>query len=532
MSAPSFFYSIVSRVAAVVLLIAGGLKAREFLTPPALDQQWTALGQTALELLFGAWLLVGLYPRWSRILALAGFAVFLNVALAGAVQGQPSCGCFGKVSVRPWSAAGLDALLVVGLVFSPTTQMWESTLRITRMRWFGFVISAFMVLLVVGWPLVRSIRFVEQHIPSIASEDMPTGKDMPTGVDTSALERVIHDVEQNHAALHTIVCTTEKIITQHPVKRTGTFRFKKGNEWVEETGTRMVPEKEKKTRHVMKSWIRGDEVREDSLYHSEGGSGGEILLSSKGKRIQYSPEIHQAWISASEFADEGLGNSIDLRCAGFHPPLKSIADWLKHRCKVLNAGLAKDKAGREVIRLRARVKKHDNFEYEVIADFVPAMNCTPSRVVYYFLPDGGILTVTDIEYQQVGSDSAWFPVRITERCFPRNTTSDPDAPTGQNLSEESTVKVLSIGHGVQDEDFDPKFPAETRLVGNLSTQLSTGEVAARVSQLTRTEPQPVTEDATLSHRGKAPPASFWPLVAGMDVLLVGFCLVFRKRLAF
>jgi hypothetical protein len=129
-------------------------------------------------------------------------------------------------------------------------------------------------------------------------------------------------------------------------------------------------------------------------------------------------------------------------------------------------------------------------------------------------------------------DSAWFPLKITQRCFPSGTTSDPDAPTGQNLSDESTVKILTFGRGIQDQDFDPTLPPQTLLVGNLSTQLSTGDVAARVSQLTRTEPRPVTEDATSSHQGKAVPTSFWPLVAGMDVLLLGISLIFRKRLAF
>lgn len=292
--------------------------------------------------------------------------------------------------------------------------------------------------------------------------------------------------------------------------------------------------KRKKSRHALKTWIRGDEVRQDCISHSEGVSAGEILLSSNGKRIQYAPDIHQAWISASEFADEGSGDSIDLRCAGFLPPLKSIADWLKNRCKVLNAGLAKDKAGREVIRIRARVKIHDNgkIEDEVIADFVPAMNCMPSRVGYYFLPVGGVFIVTDIEYQQLGPDSAWFPLKITQRCFPRDTTSAPDAPTGQNLSDESTVKVLRFGQGVQDEDFDPLLPPETHLVGNLSTQFTTGNAAARVSQLTRSEPRPVIKDSTRSHQRKTVRTSFWSFVAGIDFLLLGFCLRFRKRLAF
>ncbi len=534
MVALSSFYAIISRVAAVVLLCAGVLKAQEYLSSPGVDPQWTVLGQTAGELLLGLWLLVGLHPRWSRIIALVCFVVFLNVALAGAVRGQASCGCFGKLSVRPWSAVGLDALLVVGLLFSPTTQMREFSLRAKRIRWFGFIISAFMVLLVVGWPLVRNVGLAEKHIPSIA------GEVMPKGIDKSALDRVIHDVEQNHAALHTLVCTTEKVATQHPAKWTGTRRIRKGNEWIEETGTWIVPDKEYRSRHVTKTWIRGDEVREESLAHYKGDPGeeildlsaGEILISSKGKRIQYAPNIHQAWVSRADFADGGLATSIDPRCAGFKPPLKSIADWLKNRCKILNAGLTTDKAGREVIRVRARGKIDNKTECEVIADFVTAMNCMPSRVVYYFLPDGGVFTVTDIEYQQVGPNSAWLPRRIVWRSFHPDTTSDPEVPNGQNLSVESTMRVLAFGQGVEDEDFDPQLPESTLVMGNLAAQNKTGKAPIRTSKLTRTEPGAVTADSTRLSQAGAVSTRALSFAAGMDVLLLGFCLVFRKRLAF
>ena len=537
MIASSFFYSIVSRVAAVVLLIAGGLKAQEFLSSPGVVPQWTVLGQTAGELLLGFWLLVGLYPRWSRLVALVCFVVFLNVALAGAVQGQTSCGCFGKVSVRPWSAVGLDALLVVGLLFAPTTQMRELTFRKTRMRWLAFAIPAFLVLSALAWPIMGKAGLGEKHIPTKVSDDMPPS------IDASALERVIHNVEQNHAALHMLVYTTETKLTQHPVKWTGTRPMRKGNKTVKVTGTWVEPETEKHSRHVWKTWTRGDEIRQDGLSHYEGEPGGEILdpsgggiwVSSKRVNIQCYPEIRQATISAEKFSEEGRVNSIDLRCAGFQPPLQSIADWLKNRCEALNVGFTKDRSGREVIRLHARVKHYPNTkyetEYEVAADFVPTMSCMPSRVVYYFLPDGGVFGVTDIEYQQVGASGAWFPRRVAERGFLRNTTADPDAPTGQNLSAESTVKILTSGQGVQDEDFDPILPAQTFLKGDLTAQDETGNVPIRASKVMRAQPRTITY-TTPPDQGSAVQKSSWPFVAGMDVLLLGFCLVFRKRLAF
>lgn len=315
------------------------------------------------------------------------------------------------------------------------------------------------------------------------------------------------------------------------MKRTGTRVMLKGNERVKVTGTWVEPETEKRSRHAWKTWIRGDEVRRDGISHGGGATGGDILLSSKGNRIQYEPKIRQAWIATGEFVDADYSESIDLRCAGFQPPMRSIADWLGNRCEVVNAGLAKDRAGREVIRIRARVKKNSKNECEVIADFVQAMNCLPSRIVYNFLPDGGVFTVTDIEYHQVGSKGAWFPLKIRQRSFPRNTTSDSDSPTGQNLSMEMAVNVLAVGQGVQDEDFDPILPAKTLLRGDLAAQNDTGNAPIRASNVTRTEPLKIMDAAPL-RQGSAAHTSSWSFVAGMDVLLLGFCLMFRKRLAF
>lgn len=518
----SFFYPIVSRVAAVVLLIAGGLKMMDFLSglTPA-SSWWVAIFSTAFELLFGFWLLIGLYPRWSRLVALASFAVFLNVALVGALQGRASCGCFGNASVQPWYAVTLDALMFAGLLLSPPFL----TAGMAGLRWFAFALSACLVLLALSRPISAKLALRETPIPTQALSDTPAGIDDP------ALERVIQGVTRNHAALHTLVYTTETAATKYPTKWSGVRPVWDGKKSVPVSGTWIEPKEEKHSRYVSKTWIRGEEVRVDGLVNQEGGTDGSILLASKGKRIQYVSEARQAWISSDEFADAGYLDSIDLRCAGFQPPLKNVADWLK-RSEVLNVGLAKDRAGREIIRIRARMKK-GNYENEVTVDFVPAMNCMPSRVVHQFLPDGGVFTVHDIDYQQVGPQGAWFPRTIARRGFSRHTTSDPDAPSGQNLSSQTTVKVLAVGRGVQDEDFDPILPAKTRLFGNLRAQPYSGDVPIRASKVTRTKPIEVPLDAAGHPQTNAPPRKpVWPFVLGTDVLLIGTGLVFRKRLLF
>lgn len=238
MVSPSLFYSIVSRIAALALLIAGGLKSQEFFTPTTSDPQWTTVGVIAIELLLGSWLLAGLQQRWSRVVALACFFVFLNIAVLGVLAGKTSCGCFGKVSVRPWAAVSIDALLVIGLLFSPAPQMPELAGETKRNHWLAFSACAFLVLSVLAWLLVAKLGLGQKHIPTKPDDDLPRG------VDSAALEQVIQGVERNRTGLHTLVYTIESVITQHPVKRTGTRPVKKGNEIVQVTGTWQVPEVE------------------------------------------------------------------------------------------------------------------------------------------------------------------------------------------------------------------------------------------------------------------------------------------------
>src|SRR5262245_25035249 len=136
-------YSLVSRLLAALLLVAGGLKVHDLFAAGPGGARWLNAGVAAFELLFGLWLFFGLFPRWSRILALGCFVGFLDVALSQTLEGQRSCGCFGKVPVWPWVAAGIDLAAAILLVIAqPGTDV---TGRAMRRRLAGFGASAFTV---------------------------------------------------------------------------------------------------------------------------------------------------------------------------------------------------------------------------------------------------------------------------------------------------------------------------------------------------------------------------------------------------
>jgi hypothetical protein len=115
-------YDVVRVVAALVLLGAGTLKGFAWWVGTAtagdhlLDSRWVSAGAVGFELGMGLWLLVGLCPGWSRMLALACFLGLAAIATLKVAVGERSCGCFGTVSVSPWYALCFDAVVVAALL--------------------------------------------------------------------------------------------------------------------------------------------------------------------------------------------------------------------------------------------------------------------------------------------------------------------------------------------------------------------------------------------------------------------------------
>lgn len=110
-------------VLAFVLLAAALLKAHELATEPVLSENLlrsrpVVLGAIWLEALLAGWMLSGLYRGITRWVVVGCFGVLGVVALALAVGGATSCGCFGRARISPWYTCAFDlgAALAVGLI--------------------------------------------------------------------------------------------------------------------------------------------------------------------------------------------------------------------------------------------------------------------------------------------------------------------------------------------------------------------------------------------------------------------------------
>ena len=73
-----------------------------------------------VEILLGAYILIGLYTRTVAALAMCEFAVFAAAVASVVIRGIPApCGCFGPSDTRPasWLEVGRDLTLALMAIF-------------------------------------------------------------------------------------------------------------------------------------------------------------------------------------------------------------------------------------------------------------------------------------------------------------------------------------------------------------------------------------------------------------------------------
>jgi hypothetical protein len=111
-------YRWVSAGLGLILVIAGILKGHQVLTEPLaeidlLTSRWFLTLLVEFEVMFGIWLVAGLWPVKTRRFAIIWFAMLLAITLFQIVQGKSTCPrCFGSVPVSAFAVLALDLAAV------------------------------------------------------------------------------------------------------------------------------------------------------------------------------------------------------------------------------------------------------------------------------------------------------------------------------------------------------------------------------------------------------------------------------------
>jgi hypothetical protein len=111
---------VVRWLSGALLLGAAALKAHGLATDPLAQDSPTLsprllIATIEVEILLGLWLLSGWAPRAARLASISFFVILAASSLYLALQGQTSCGCFGRVTVNPWLTFALDTAMAGAL---------------------------------------------------------------------------------------------------------------------------------------------------------------------------------------------------------------------------------------------------------------------------------------------------------------------------------------------------------------------------------------------------------------------------------
>jgi hypothetical protein len=118
---PRLRYSWISRFLALLLLAAAGLKLTGLAVDPVgrmglFSMPAFQIAVVEFEFFLAAWLLWGKRPLGSWATALGVFTIFAVVSAYQGWIGRTSCGCFGRLSVSPWYAFGIDLAVLLALI--------------------------------------------------------------------------------------------------------------------------------------------------------------------------------------------------------------------------------------------------------------------------------------------------------------------------------------------------------------------------------------------------------------------------------
>ncbi|MCG3180445.1 MAG: hypothetical protein BIFFINMI_02806 [Phycisphaerae bacterium] len=121
---PSEGFAVVRIVLGCLLLAAAGLKGVQLSRQPVVGSglmgvRWVHVLEVEYEMALGMLLLSGLLRRMAWWTALTTFVLFGVWMLRRALAGYASCGCFGTLSLHPWTALTLDLLAVMLLAKFP-----------------------------------------------------------------------------------------------------------------------------------------------------------------------------------------------------------------------------------------------------------------------------------------------------------------------------------------------------------------------------------------------------------------------------
>lgn len=480
-------YEFYSRVLGAVLLLSGLLKTHVFFFPqgevvPARAMVLLYLG----ECIAGVWILAGLFPLITRVIAIFIFVAFLNVSLSKAFAGLTSCGCMGRLSVTPWYAVAFD-VVAIGFLWFVAPRAHNSTFEINRFKIRGFALTSVFLICSVAAGLVSSAL----------NRGLAYANDVSRH-QLGLVENIRKAIHTNNAYA-TIGFQVETIVFDPSVKVAERLEVKRPG------GGRAVLYRAPESRFRHDYRIAGDDLRRDCLANCA-ESAGEIVVRSKSKALQFIPNMKRAWLRDDhEFGPEPL----DPRFVGFSKPIRSIEEWFRS-VAITKVEEATRDSGHEITVTTTGEKQN-----VVTVVFAEALSYLPIAITHWH-DDQSIFKTCDLRYLRVG-ETTWFLKEAKMFSYERGVAYKRNQPGWGSATTYSVVDAPTLNPSLAANTFDPKLPEGTYVINQIQKGSSTLK-----------QPKSVTELASKEGGSRRVHRELFAANFG----LLGFFFLFRRNFTF
>lgn len=418
----------------------------------ALGDRWVGSLLAGAEVLFGVWLVAGLFPRWSRIAVVAVVLVLLNAAVALAVGGAKLCGCFGRVETNPWIAVALDTAALAALLVSRRP---AHEVKSVGWRW---------TLVVLGFAGIAGAVFGINR----SGEPGPNSVGVASAPDDqeSLIEEIIRDIDKNRQGYTTLQFEVEQIQLNHWVKTHPQPEPPRKEGW---PSMATPPE----TRLHRRFWVSPDAVRCDTkrtLPPMPTGGTDLIEVATRESSLRYQPKMKRASIDKPLVLPTKDTPQIDLTTWAFtqtkSAPLMNARDWFDNL--IIKSAMRTESNGVSGIRVEAVTGPKSRLKYQISIFFAREQSHMPIWMEVR-KEEKWLLSRGELHFVQLPARKSWVPQRAYVKLWPQGAATNSN---DSGLANELTVRVIStyrVDEPIPPEQFDPPIPAGVLLSDSLMT---------------------------------------------------------------
>lgn len=294
-----------------------------------------------------------------------------------------------------------------------------------------------------GGPLAAALGILACCVPP--ARGAPPSSDQLVGM-------AIDAVRSNYALIESAKCTLREIRTDATAAKPGVAVRKMPG------GGQVRVVHWPRMQWDVRVTLRGDDLRVDRKpAGSAAGFGPETRMFSKGIWTQYTPGSSSAWVHRTE--DMPGMFPLDPRQLGSDDARRSVLDILRED-RIVSAGLATSTDGKAIVQIVARTARgvRTTYEFDSEANFLPTRFWTN-------WPDGSVLQLVEIQYQDVLDGRAKFLKKLTRRFFAQAVTQVPSA-SGWRESFSREVVAIVLNGPVAADTFQLDLPPGTRVSDN------------------------------------------------------------------